>query len=82
MALFDFRVNGDISVLVGCGLGGTSLINANVCLRPEARVFADPCWPAELRADVDTRLAAGFSRAEAMLRPAQSTPRAWPSRPS
>ena len=71
MALFDFRVSGDISVLVGCGLGGTSLINANVCLRPEARVFADPCWPAELRADVDTRLAAGFSRAEAMLRPAK-----------
>src|SRR4051812_34251412 len=32
-ALFDFRLNADISVLVGCGLGGTSLINANVSLR-------------------------------------------------
>lgn len=70
LALFDVRVNGDISVLVGCGLGGTSLINANVCLRPEARVFADPCWPAPLRADVATRLADGYARAEAMLRPA------------
>ncbi len=68
--LFDFRVNADISVLVGCGLGGTSLINANVCLRPDPRVFADPRWPAGLRADAETRLAAGFSRAEAMLRPA------------
>ena len=28
--LFDFHVNDDINVLVGCGLGGTSLINANV----------------------------------------------------
>jgi len=71
MALFDFRINGDISVLVGCGLGGTSLINANVCLRPEARVFADSCWPAALRAELATRVEAGFLRAEAMLRPAR-----------
>ena len=38
LALFDVRVNGDISVLVGCGLGGTSLINANVCLRDRKSV--------------------------------------------
>ena len=31
--MFDFHMNKDISVLVGCGLGGTSLINANVSLR-------------------------------------------------
>src|SRR5262245_29022943 len=29
-SLFDFRINRDVSVLVGCGLGGTSLINAGV----------------------------------------------------
>src|SRR5713101_5746438 len=28
--LFDFRINSEMNVLVGCGLGGTSLINANV----------------------------------------------------
>src|SRR3954470_4337705 len=28
-ALFDMRFFDDINVLVGCGLGGTSLINAN-----------------------------------------------------
>src|SRR5579859_3011057 len=32
-ALFDLHVNADINVMVGCGLGGTSLINANVGLR-------------------------------------------------
>ncbi|HEY8217452.1 MAG TPA: GMC family oxidoreductase N-terminal domain-containing protein [Acidimicrobiia bacterium] len=49
-ALFDFRFN-DINVLVGCGLGGTSLINAGVTLEPEPRIFKDPCWPAQLRSD-------------------------------
>ena len=43
--LFDFRLGADIHVLVGCGLGGGSLINAGVALRPDARVFADPAWP-------------------------------------
>ena len=31
--LYDMRVNDDISVFVGCGLGGTSLLNANVALQ-------------------------------------------------
>lgn len=39
--LLDFHVNKDLNVLVGCGLGGTSLINANVSLRAEPRVFED-----------------------------------------
>ena len=42
MGLFDLRVNDDINVFLGCGLGGTSLINANVALRAEPRVFDDP----------------------------------------
>src|SRR5690242_13946454 len=40
-ALFDFRMNHDISVLVGCGLGGTSLINAAVMMEPTADVLGD-----------------------------------------
>lgn len=67
-ALFDFRVGQDIHVLVGCGLGGTSLINANVCLRPEARVLADEAWPRALRDD-PAGLEAGFRAAEVMLSP-------------
>ncbi len=67
--LYDLRVNKDINVMVGCGLGGTSLINANVCGTPEARVFEDPQWPAALRQDVGHRLAEGFRRAQEMLKP-------------
>jgi cholesterol oxidase len=67
--LFDFRLGSDIHVLVGCGLGGGSLINAGVALEPDARVFADPAWPEEIRKD--GLLAQGFERASAMLRPAR-----------
>lgn len=68
-ALYDFRLNEDINVFLGCGLGGTSLVNANVSLPPEPRVFEDDVWPAELRADVGTRLRRGIERAEEMLKP-------------
>ncbi|MGE5260484.1 MAG: GMC family oxidoreductase [Actinomycetota bacterium] len=67
--LFDFRLGSDIHVLVGCGLGGGSLINAGVALKPDARVFADRAWPEEIRND--GLLAQGFERASAMLRPAR-----------
>jgi len=50
--MFDLHINDDISVLVGCGLGGTSLINANVAIRAEPRVFEDPRWPAALRDEI------------------------------
>jgi cholesterol oxidase len=64
--LFDFRLERDMSVLVGCGLGGTSLINANVALRPHADVFADPRWPEALRSGEET-LAPFFDLAERWL---------------
>src|SRR5579864_8384922 len=31
--LYEFNVNEEINVFKGCGLGGTSLVNANVSLR-------------------------------------------------
>jgi cholesterol oxidase len=65
--LYDFRMGSDIHVLVGCGLGGGSLINAAVALQPEPHVFADPAWPEQLRRD--GLLEAAFDRARAMLRP-------------
>jgi cholesterol oxidase len=67
--LYDLRVNDDIVAVMGCGLGGTSLINANVSLRAEGRVFDDPCWPQALRDDLDTLVKYGYERAEEMLKP-------------
>jgi len=67
-ALFDLRVYDDINVAIGCGLGGTSLINAGLALRPDAQIFDNPRWPAQLRADA--ALQAHFEQAEAMLKPA------------
>lgn len=65
--LFDLRTFDDMNVLVGCGLGGTSLINANVSLRAEPAVFQRDRWPDELKAA--DALDAGYSRAEKMLQP-------------
>lgn len=66
-ALFDVRLGRDVHVLLGCGLGGTSLINANVCLTPDPVVFEDDVWPDTLRAD--HWLNVGFHRARTMLAP-------------
>ncbi|PTL85602.1 GMC oxidoreductase [Vitiosangium sp. GDMCC 1.1324] len=65
--LFNLHLGHDINVLVGCGLGGTSLINANVSIRPDPRVFEDPSWPTLLRAEGMKRMEHGFSLAERML---------------
>ncbi len=66
--LLDFHVNPDLNVLVGCGLGGTSLINANVSLKAEPRVFDDPRWPQEIRDDLTAGIEAGYERALEMLK--------------
>ncbi|MEO0618078.1 MAG: GMC family oxidoreductase N-terminal domain-containing protein [Pseudomonadota bacterium] len=66
--LFDIRLGEDIHVLVGCGVGGGSLVNAGVALRPDARVFEDEtAWPGQIRQD--GLLDEGYRRARAWLRP-------------
>jgi cholesterol oxidase len=67
--LFDFHANQDIGVFIGCGLGGTSLVNAGVVLPAEPRVLADEVWPQVLRDDADG-MRDGYARAAEMLRPA------------
>ena len=47
--MFDFHVGRDITVVSGCGLGGTSLINGNVALEPGDSIFSDDRWPRPLR---------------------------------
>jgi cholesterol oxidase len=78
--LYDYHLNPDLTVLVGCGLGGTSLINANVALRPDERIFDDGRWPQAFRDDVNQLLAVSYSRAEAMLKPV-TYPRDFPELP-
>jgi cholesterol oxidase len=68
LALLEVHVNAEVNAVVGCGLGGTSLINANVALRPDPRLWQDPRWPAAVRGD-EAGLAAGYAHAEAMLQP-------------
>lgn len=62
--LYDLRVGEDMNVLIGCGLGGTSLINANVALKVDPRVFDD--WPSPFRQDRDL-LKPYYDRARLML---------------
>ena len=79
-ALYDFRVNDDIVVFKGCGLGGTSLVNANVSLEPDARVFEDIAWPAELRSDGEG-LRRALQHARDMLKPTRYPATAVPLLP-
>ncbi|MEZ5854904.1 MAG: GMC family oxidoreductase N-terminal domain-containing protein [Hyphomicrobiaceae bacterium] len=67
-ALYDVRLGEDMHVLVACGLGGGSLVNAGVALRPDPRVFADPIWPGQIAQD--GLLDEGYARATRWLRPA------------
>jgi cholesterol oxidase len=71
--LFDLRINPDINVVLGCGLGGTSLINANVGLHAEPRVFDDPAWPDGFRSDASL-IAESFAHATRMLKPTPVPP--------
>jgi cholesterol oxidase len=51
LGLYDLLVFPDISVIKGNGLGGTSLVNANVAIVPDADVFRQTGWPASLTLD-------------------------------
>ena len=73
-ALFDFRSNRDVSVLVANGLGGGSLINANVALKPDSAIFKNGKWPRELQ--TEGVLNAHFVAAEELLG-VESPPVTW-----
>lgn len=62
--LYDMRINDGVHVLVGCGLGGTSLINANVAIEADPRIFKH--WPAPFSQNTDV-LKPYYARAREML---------------
>lgn len=75
--LYDFRFNKHINVFQGCGLGGTSLVNANVSLPPEDWVLERDEWPEALRNDRET-LDKCVELAREMLQPVPY-PQGWPA---
>lgn len=66
--LFDLRLGNDVSVLLGNGLGGGSLINAAVMEPPTSDAFTAPGWPAAI---TEASLQPGYDQARAMLEPEQ-----------
>src|SRR5215212_10717001 len=62
--MFDVRLLRDVSVICAAGVGGGSLVYANVQLRAPEDVFADERWPAAITRDV---LDPYYDRTEAAL---------------
>ncbi|MEW6055219.1 MAG: GMC family oxidoreductase [Bdellovibrionota bacterium] len=70
LGLLDMHapLQGDVDVISGSGLGGTSLINAAISIRPEPLVFEQKEWPKAIQKDYDSGvLDAYYSKAEVML---------------
>jgi cholesterol oxidase len=66
-AMYQFDVFGPVTVAHGCGLGGTSLVNAGVTVRPDPRMLTDSkAWPPSFLERRD-ELERGFARAEKVL---------------
>ncbi len=49
LGLYNLSMNEEVNILTGNGLGGGSLINASIALRPHPDVFAQERWPTALR---------------------------------
>ena len=64
LGLYEFLDYKDISIIKGSGLGGTSLINANVAVIPDPEVFERVGWPNGIRYP---ELQPYYERARAML---------------
>jgi cholesterol oxidase len=77
--MFDFHVGHDITVVTGCGLGGTSLINGNVALEAGASVFADERWPEPFRNRPE--VLRPFTQAARTMLGSNPYPAAWPDLP-
>ena len=64
LGLYELLNYPDISVIKGSGLGGTSLINANVAILPDREVFEQFGWPSTITYDA---LQPYYQRAHQML---------------
>lgn len=66
--LYQLHVHNDMLAMVGNGLGGTSLINANVSLEADPELLRNPAWPRAFRDDPQV-LTPFVERARAVLEP-------------
>jgi cholesterol oxidase len=64
LGLYELVTFRDISVIKGSGLGGTSLVNANVAIVPDAEVFEKAGWPKGVKLET---LRPYYERARAVL---------------
>ena len=67
LGLYEFLNYRDISIIKASGLGGTSLINANVAIVPDPEVFQGAGWPKGIQYH---EMQQYYDRARAMLAPA------------
>ncbi|MFB3922931.1 MAG: GMC family oxidoreductase N-terminal domain-containing protein [Terriglobia bacterium] len=71
LGLYEYLRFSDLDIIKGCGLGGTSLINGGVALRPEPDFFTrNNCpWPKALQKEWESgTLQKYYERAEKSLR--------------
>ena len=68
LGMFELLTYPDISVMKGSGLGGTSLINANVAIEPDQEVFEQFHWPAAITL---AELKPYYDKAREVLAPSQ-----------
>jgi len=68
--MFDVRIMRDVAIVTGAGVGGGSLVYANVQLRAPDAIFDDPAWPAAIDGRELDRF---YTRTEAALQP-RTTP--------
>ncbi|KIJ48257.1 hypothetical protein M422DRAFT_74769 [Sphaerobolus stellatus SS14] len=74
-SLYQLVLGEGQNAFVGSGLGGTSLLNANVFLRADAGTMSLPYWPEELSREGE--LDEYYNLAESMLEP-EPYPEDWP----
>ena len=64
-ALWDIRAGTGAVTISARGLGGTSLVNASVAVRPDAQVLAS--WPGNTQTDWHSRLSLVYGKIERLL---------------
>ena len=49
LGLFNLSLSDEVNTLSANALGGTSILNANVALKPDSEIFSQKTWPTALR---------------------------------